>query len=373
MEKIPLVNLERQYRSIQNEIDAGIKRVISTTAFINGPDVKTFEVEFASFCRAERCVAVANGTDAITIALRMLDVRPGDSVLVPSHTFIATAEGVTLAGAVPAFVDVDEKTFLIDPKDLERRIKTLRDSGHIVKAIIAVHLYGQPCDMKALQDICGKYDLKLIEDSAQAHGAEYHGRRVSNFGDVATFSFYPGKNLGAYGDGGAIVTNNHDLALKMRMYANHGRQEKYTHLIEGTNSRLDTLQAAILRAKLKHLEQWNERRRKVASLYDQLLGSINGLSIPLTHASNRHVYHLYVVRAAGRDELQQHLKVAGIETGIHYPIPLHLQPAYKYLGYKLGDFPVSERVANDILSLPIDGDITDEEVFYIAETIKKFY
>lgn len=344
---IPLVDLKAQYRSIQGAIDAAIQRVIDNTSFVLGPEVEAFEKDFATFCQAAHCVAVANGTDAAAMALEAVGVKRGDEVITVAHTFIATAEGISEIGAIPVFVDVCEDTLLMDPSKLEAAI-TPR-----TRAIVPVHLYGQAADMDAILTIAKRHGLKVVEDACQAHGAEYKGRRVGTMGDAATFSFYPGKNLGAYGDGGAIVTNDAAAAAWLRKKRNHGRATKYTHDFEGRNSRMDGLQGAVLGVKLPHLDTWNARRRELAARYDQLLGGMPQVRPVGVTQECLAVYHLYVVRVPNRDKVLDRLKEQGIEGGIHYPVPLHLQDAFSGQGLTRGTFPVTEQAADEILSLPI--------------------
>lgn len=369
---IPLVDLKSQYQSIQPEIDSVISEVISKTAFIGGAYVNAFEKSFADFCNVKHCVGVGNGTDALFIALRVLGIGKGDEVLVPANSFIATSEAVTLTGARVAFVDVNPRTYNMDPGRLEDYLKKRPNSRP--KAVIPVHLYGQPADMDPLLSLADKYGLKIIEDAAQAHGADYKGRRVGSMGHVACFSFYPGKNLGAYGDGGAIVTNDDEFAIKARMYANHGRIDKYDHQVEGVNSRLDGLQAAILGAKLKHLPEWTEMRRKNAYLYNRYLKDA-GLITPAEIDGVKAVYHLYVVRTkkALRNKLQEYLGTKGISTGIHYPIALPNLRAYAYLNHTADDFPEATEASQEILSLPMYPELTEAQISYISKSIGDFF
>jgi len=361
--QIPFVDLKAQYNLIKDEIDEVIHRVIDKTSFIMGEEVRRFEEEFALFCKAKYAVGVANGTEALMLALKACGLAIGDEVITVPNTFIATTEAITMIGAKIVFVDVDPDTYNIDPGKIEEKITAK------TKAIIPVHLYGQPADMDPINQIARKYNLKIVEDAAQAHGAEYKGRRIGTLGDIACFSFYPGKNLGAYGDAGAVVTNNEELAQKVAMLRNHGRTKKYLHQIEGFNSRLDALQAAILRVKLRHLEDWNKERREKAKLYNQLLEPFPKIITPKMLDSTVPVYHLYVVRIKNRDRLQNILKTKGISTGIHYPLPLHLQPAYSYLGYKEGEIPMTERVSKEILSLPMYAELKEEDITYICEAM----
>ena len=360
--KIPFVDLKAQYYSIKEEIDQAISDVVEASAFIGGKHAKAFEQNFANYIGVKNCIGVGNGTDALYIALKALGVSRGDEVITASNTFIATAEAITLAGVKVKFVDCSKETYNIDVAKLEHAISDK------ITAIIPVHLYGQPTEMDKIKDVARKHNLYVVEDAAQAHGAEYKGQRIGTIGDIACFSFFPGKNLGAYGDAGAIVTNNDDLARKARMFANHGRMEKYNHEFEGTNSRLDGLQAAILDVKLKYLDKWIERRRAIAKMYDAALKDT--VITPSVLPDVQHVYHLYVIRTKNREKLKELLAEKGIATGIHYPIPLPFLKAYNYLGHKPGDFPVAYSIKNEILSLPIHGDMTDEQVEYVIASLK---
>jgi dTDP-4-amino-4,6-dideoxygalactose transaminase len=356
--------LKSQYHSIREEIDGAMAAVIADSAFIGGKYAKAFEEAFAAFCGAKYCVGVGNGTDALHIALRSLGVGPGSEVITAANTFIATAEAITMAGARVVFVDCDPETYNIDVRKVSAAV-TPR-----TKAILPVHLYGQPADMAALAKIAKEKGLFLVEDAAQAHGAQIAARRVGTFGELACFSFYPGKNLGAYGDAGAIVTNDEALAVRCRMIANHGRIRKYDHDFEGINSRLDGLQGAILHVKLRHLEAWTDRRRSRAVLYDELLKD-SGVVMPVATPGMRHVYHLYVVRVPDRDDVQAALKAAGIATGVHYPIALPSLAAYRYLGHRQEDFPVANRYAGEILSLPMFPEMTDDQVAYVCDVLRR--
>jgi dTDP-4-amino-4,6-dideoxygalactose transaminase len=362
--QIPLVDLKAQYGTIRDEVHAAMQRVLDTTAFIQGPDVREFEKEFAAFCRAGHAIGVASGTDALHLVLKAMNVGAGDEVITTPFTFIATAEAISMCGARPVFVDIDPRTYNIDPAQVEAAITPK------TKVLMPVHLYGQPADIDPLLDIAHNHKLRVIEDAAQAHGAEYKARRVGTLADAACFSFYPGKNLGAYGDAGAVVTNDAELADAVRMLRDHGRRDKYEHLIPGYGSRLDTLHAAILRAKLPHLEQWNARRKAIAARYDELLANAN-VERPHRPDWADPVYHLYVVRVRNRAAVQEALKAEGIATGVHYPIPLHVQPAYKSLGYEQGAFPESEKAASEVLSLPIYPELGDDDVERVAEALKK--
>ena len=361
---VPFVDLRKQYLSIKPEIDDAIKNVIYDTAFIDGKYVKQFEEEFANYCNAKYCIGVGNGTDALFIVLKSLDIGQGDEVITAANSFIATSEAITATGAKVVFVDCHPDYYTIDVSKIEEKI-TERTKG-----IIPVHLYGQPADMDKIIEIAKRYNLFVIVDAAQAHGAKYKNRKVGTIGDIACFSFYPGKNLGAYGDGGAILTNNEELAKKCRMLSNHGRIEKYNHEFEGYNSRLDGLQAAILSVKLKYLNEWIEKRRKIAYLYNKLLKNTNVVT-PKELPETRCVYHLYVVRTKKRTELQKFLKEKGIFTGIHYPIGLPYLKAYNYLNHIPEDFPITYQYQNEFLSLPIYPELSTYHIDYIIKTIKK--
>ncbi len=365
--KIPLSDLKSQYQSIKNEINQKVLDVLENSEFILGENVKKFEEEFANFCGVKYGVGVGNGTDALYLALRACGIKEGDEVITAPNTFIATVEAITLNGAKPVFVDIDPNTQNINVAKIEEVI-TPR-----TKAIIPVHLFGQPVEMDSILKIAKDHNLFVIEDVAQAHGAKYNVKTTGSIGNAGCFSFFPAKNLGAYGDAGMVVTDNEDLAKKLSMLRNHGRLEKYTHEFEGKNSRLDEIQAAILRVKLKYLDKWNEGRRQNALVYDNILKDVKGVKIPENIKGVVPVYYFYVIRAEKRDDLQKALKDKGISTGIHYPVPLHLQPAYRYLGYKEGDFPQTEKAAKEILSLPICPEITKEQIEYIAREIKNFY
>lgn len=359
--QIPFLDLKAQYLSIKEEIDAAIASVIADAAFIKGKYVESFERHFADYLGVKHCIGVGNGTDALFISLKCLGIGAGDEVIVPANSFIATSEAVTLAGAKPVFADCDPNFYTISPQKIEEAITPK------TKAVIPVHLYGQPAQMDEILALAEKRGLLVIEDAAQAHGAEYRGRKVGTFGRCATFSFYPGKNLGAYGDGGAIVTNDDELAGKVRMFANHGRRDKYDHKFEGVNSRLDGMQAAILDVKLRHLDEWIAKRNAEAAIYDEKLKNV--VMVPKVMPGMKHAYHLYVVQTERRDELQKKLAEAGIETGIHYPIPLPSLEAYGYAGYKKGDFPVTEGLAGKIVSLPLYENLTSEQQEYVMASV----
>ncbi|TEU14774.1 MAG: DegT/DnrJ/EryC1/StrS family aminotransferase [Anaerolineales bacterium] len=362
--QVPFVDLAAQYATIEEQVGEAMASVLRSTNFILGQDVDLFEKEFAAFCEAEHAIGVDTGTSALELILRAYDIGPGDEVITVANTFIATVLAISYAGATPVLVDADPQTYTIDVSKLEGAI-TPR-----TKAIIPVHLYGQPADMDPIIEIAQKHGLKVIEDTCQAHGARYKGRRVGSIGHAAAFSFYPAKNLGAYGDGGIIVTGDEQVAQRVRMLRNYGQREKYNHLVRGFNRRLDTLQAAVLRVKLRYLDDWNDARRQHAGQYDQLLAS-TPLVLPLEADYAESVYHLYVVRTDNREALRDYLHEQGIATGIHYPIPVHLQPAYQELGYRKGDFPVSERYAEQVVSLPMYPELTPEFIDHVVEAIKQ--
>ncbi len=363
---IKFLDLHAQYRSIQPAIDGAIADIIARSAFIGGPDVAGFEKAFAAYQQLSHCIGVANGTDAIEIALEALNLPVGSEVIVPANSFIASSEAVTRSGLRVVFADVDPTTYTLDIADVRRRVTPN------TSAIMAVHLYGHPCRMDELREIAKEAGLKIIEDCAQAHGAEYCGQRVGGLGDVATFSFYPGKNLGAYGDGGAITTNDDALAQRCRMIANHGRTGKYDHQFEGRNSRLDALQAAILSAKLQHLDSWVDRRNALAQVYSACLQGVGDLVPPVLPQNCRHAFHLFVVRTDRRDELAAFLKERGIETGVHYPISLPKLEAYNYLGQG-GEGMFANRSDATLLSLPIGEHLGTEDAMEVIEAVKAFF
>lgn len=357
--RIPLVDLKANYLSIKAEVDEAIASVLERGDFIQGQDVKLLEQEFAAYCSAREAVGVSSGTDALVLALMALNVGKGDEVITTPFTFIATAEAISQVGATPVFADIDPRTCNINAAKIAEAI-TPR-----TKAILPVHLYGRPAEMGAILRLARRHNLYVIEDAAQAHGAAYEGRRVGSLGDVACFSFYPAKNLGAFGDAGMVVTSNPKVADRVRLLRDHGRRDKYRHVELGVNARLDTLQAAVLRVKLRCLDAWNQRRRAVASLYRRLLVP-DLLALPPEDRGSESVYHMFVVRTPFREALRQKLQDQGIETGIHYPVPLHLQPAYSALWHRAGDFPESERAAGEVLSLPMFPDMTPEQVKRVA-------
>jgi dTDP-4-amino-4,6-dideoxygalactose transaminase len=361
---IPFVDLAAQYASIRTEIDAAVSAVIAENAFIGGRFVRAFEEDFAAFLGAGECVGCANGTDAIEIALETLSLPPESEIIVPANTFIATSEAVTRAGHRVVFCDCDPQSYTLSIEDAGRRIT----SG--TQAIIPVHLYGQPCDMEAVLSLANAHGLRVIEDCAQAHGAFYKGQKVGTLGDIGTFSFYPGKNLGAYGDAGAIVTNDKDLAKRCRMVANHGRTDKYNHIFEGRNSRLDGMQAAVLSVKLRHLDQWTAARRRHAGAYRALLEEA-AMVVPAELPDAEHVYHLYVIQVNDREKIRGALHAAGIGCGIHYPVPLPLLEAYRHLGMKAEDFPVAAYLKDRVLSLPMFPELTEVQIASIAGVVRE--
>jgi dTDP-4-amino-4,6-dideoxygalactose transaminase len=368
---VPFLDLKVQFRQIEHEVLPMVKEAMENAAFIGGPQVSGFEAEFAAFCDSKHCVGVNSGTDALRFALLAAGVGPGDEVITVSHTFIATTEAISQVGAKPALVDIDPKTYNMDPNKLEDYLKASSLQPR-PKAVIPVHLYGQPADMDPILGIARKRNLVVIEDACQAHGALYKGRKAGSIGLVGCFSFYPGKNLGAYGEGGAVVTQSEDIANKIRMIRDHGQAKKYYHDLEGYNGRLDAIQAGVLRIKLKWLAGWNESRRQNAAYYDELLSRIPGVTIPGKANGVVPVYHLYVILVDERDGLQKYLNEKGIGSGLHYPVPLHLQKAYANQGYKKGDFPVTESVASRLLSLPMFPELTKEQIEYVAQAIKEF-
>jgi dTDP-4-amino-4,6-dideoxygalactose transaminase len=364
--KVKFVDLARQYSTIKADVDSAIAHVLERTDFILGDEVQRFEEEFAEYCGANHAVGVDNGTSALELALRALGIGPGDEVLVPVNSFMASGSAVSFTGATPIFVDADPHTYNIDVRMIEQHI-TPR-----TRAIMPVHLYGQPADMDAIVSVAQQHHLYVVEDACQAHGARYKGRAVGGLGHAAAFSFYPGKNLGAYGDGGAVVTNDPEILERLKILRNCGQREKYNHVALSYNRRLDTIQAAVLRVKLRHLDKWNAARRGWARLYDQLLSDADVVT-PKVLPGVEPVYHLYVIQAPDRNHLQAYLNGQGIATGIHYPTPMHLQPVYKPLPYRAGDFPVAEKCAPLLLSLPMFAELQQEEVESIAGCVRAFY
>jgi dTDP-4-amino-4,6-dideoxygalactose transaminase len=389
--KVPFLDLVKPHQELESELLAVVKQAFSTAGFIGGPMVEGFEREFAKFCDTKYCVGVSSGTDALRFAFMAAGVGQGDIVITVPHTFIATTEAISQAGAQIAFVDIHEQTYTLDPARLknylESRCEVDSRTGKLVDcktklrvaAIVPVHLYGQTADMDPILELAARYHLVVIEDACQAHGAEYFSKKenawkkAGSMGLAAAFSFYPGKNLGACGEAGAITTNDEKLAQQMRMIRDHGQAKKYYHDVEGYNGRLDAIQAGWLSVKLRHLAKWNESRRSLAHAYHKLLAELKGsVVLPIEAPFTRGVYHLYVVRVQDREALQAHLAEAGIGTGIHYPIPLHLQKAYQHLGYKQGDFPVTERVASEIVSLPMFPQLAAMQQALVAESIANY-
>jgi dTDP-4-amino-4,6-dideoxygalactose transaminase len=359
---IPYADLRTQYRSIQPEIDAAVLRVLDSTQFILGEEVAAFEREFAAYCGTAEAIGVNSGTSALHLALLAAGVGPGDEVITVPFTFVATTAAIVYAGATPVFVDVDAETFTMAPAAIEKAI-TPR-----TKAIMPVHLYGHAADMDPILDIAGRRGLIVIEDAAQAHGATYKGRPCGSMGAVAAFSFYPGKNLGAYGEGGAVVTSDPALAKTIRIMRSWGEERRYEHSVKGFNYRMDGIQGAILRVKLRHLEAWTEARRARAAEYTRAFAG-TGIATPIERPQCRHVYHVYALRLPNREAMRAALQAADIQTGIHYPIPVHLQPAHADLGYRAGDFPVSEQLAAQVLSLPMFPEMTSEQVQQVAAAV----
>jgi dTDP-4-amino-4,6-dideoxygalactose transaminase len=364
---VPFVDLKAQYRSLKAEIDAAIQSVIDKTAFVRGPHVEEFERAFAEKCGTKHCISCANGTDAIYITLKALGIGPGNEVITVANSWISTSETISQAWARPVFVDIDPDYYHINPQKIEDKISAK------TKAIIPVHLFGQPASIEEIKGICKRHELFLVEDCAQAHFATYNGQKVGTFGIAGTFSFYPGKNLGAYGDGGAIITNDDGLATRAKMFANHGSLRKHHHEMEGINSRLDGIQAAILNVKLKYIDGWNRARYQNALKYNERLSIIPQIQIPKIRPNAFHIFHLYVVRTKKRDDLANYLKSKQIETGIHYPTALPFLQAYKYLDHRPSDFPVAYEYQGEILSLPMFPELNENQIGYVANSIIGFY
>lgn len=361
--QVPFLDLQTPHRELWPEIRDEFEKAFYSAGFVGGPHVSAFEEEFAAFCNVAGCASVNSGTDAIRLALIALGIGAGDEVICPAHTFIATSEAISQTGAKPVFVDIDPVTYTLDPKCVTRAITSR------TRAIIPVHLYGQCADMDAILEIARKHNLLVVEDACQAHGASYKGRIAGSMGHAAAFSFYPGKNLGACGEAGAVTSNDLEIIRKVKMLRDHGQSQKYYHDMEGYNARMDALQAIVLRAKLKRLTAWNDARRQWAQYYNERLAGSPKITIPSVASDNVHVYHLYVILVENRDALQAELAKHGIGTGLHYPLPLHLQKAYKHLGYKEGDLPVTERVARTLLSLPMFPHLSREQVDYVCDRI----
>jgi dTDP-4-amino-4,6-dideoxygalactose transaminase len=363
---VPFVDLRAQYASIGSEIQAAVDKVLINCNFILGNEVAEFEANFARFANTKHAIGVSSGLDALRIALAALDIGAGDEVIVPANTYIATALAVTAVGAKPVFVDCDAATFNIDPNLIERAISSR------TRAILPVHLTGQPADMDPILEIAKRKGLHVIEDAAQAHGATYHGQNCGSMGVMACFSFYPGKNLGAAGDGGLVTTNDEKLAERLRRLRNYGEAKKYEHVEKGLNARLDTLQAAILNVKLPHLSGWNRSRAGHAARYRKLLADCNGVQCQSELPNSTHVYHLFMIQNERRDSLKQFLQDRGVQSGIHYPTPIHMQKAYADLGHKKGDFPNAEKTSSKILSLPMYAELPDDDIAYVCDQIREF-
>lgn len=366
MDKIPFLNMQAPYRELREELDQAYHRVMESGWYILGQEVESFEQEFATYCGVKHCIGVGNGLEALHLILRAWGIGPGDEVIVPANTYIATWLAVSYAGALPVPVEPDERTYNIDPEQIEAAITPK------TKAILVVHLYGQPAEMDAINTIARNYGIKVIEDAAQAHGARYRDRLAGNLGDAAGWSFYPGKNLGALGDAGAVTTDDDHLADQIRMLRNYGSNVKYHNLAKGYNSRLDELQAAFLRVKLKYLEEWNARRAHLADLYCEALQD-TGLTLPFVPAHMQAAWHLFVVRSRQRADLQKYLQANGIGTLIHYPVPPHLQPAYQELGLPPGSFPISERIHEEVLSLPMGPHLSTMELERVVDAVQSFF
>jgi dTDP-4-amino-4,6-dideoxygalactose transaminase len=388
MQAVPFLDLVTPHRELEEELVAAFRDALRSAAFIGGPQVEAFEREFAGYCGTKYCVGVANGTDAVRFALMAAGVKRGEAVITVSHTFIATVEAISQAGADTEFVDIDERTYCMSPQSLADYLEQCskdpatgrplgQRSGKPIRAVVPVHLYGQVADMDAILELARQYDLIVVEDACQAHGAEYRSatsgwRRAGSFGIAAAFSFYPGKNLGACGEAGAVTTDDADVARTIRMLRDHGQVQKYCHELEGYNGRLDAIQAAFLRIKLRYLDPWNEQRRAAAARYDELLSSIRGIVTPFEPATSRAVHHLYVIRSHDRGALAELLKSNGIHTGLHYPLPLHLQDCYRHWAYKTGSLSITEKAASEILSLPMSPGLHTEQQERVAAAIETF-
>jgi dTDP-4-amino-4,6-dideoxygalactose transaminase len=362
--RVPYLDLKAQYRAVKQEIDAAVGRVLESCQFVLGPEVSDFEKAFATYCGGSECIALNSGTSALHLALLAAGVGPGDEVVTTPFTFVASVAAILYAGARPVLVDIDPRSFTLDPSRIEAAITSR------TKVLLPVHLYGQPADMDPIMDIARQHNLIVIEDAAQAHSAQYKGRPAGSIGHMACFSFYPGKNLGAYGEGGAVTTNNSEYARMIRMLRDWGQDRKYHHLLRGYNYRMEGLQGAVLNVKLRHLEQWTEARRNLVQYYNRSLSDCE-LELPIEMPWARHVYHVYTVRSKERDRLQKALADEGIQTGIHYPVPVHLQPAYAGLGYEPGSFPESEGAAKQVLSLPLYPELSLQAASQVADAVKK--
>lgn len=361
---VQFIDFSKQYEAIKDNIDIGLKKVFVKGDFILGEATRNFESDFAKFCGSKFGIGVNSGTDALFLALKALNIKPGDEVILPSFTFIASSLCISYNGATPVFVDVEDKTYNMDPEKLEAAITDK------TKAIIVVHIYGQPANMNEINEIAKKHNIRVIEDAAQAHGSSYKGKRVGSLADMACFSFYPTKGLGGYGDGGMVVTASEEYDAAVRMLRDYGRSNRYDHKIIGYNSRLDTLQAVILGEKLKFLDQWNKMRTEAGKYYNEILKSVDGVGIPIIKEDREHVFQTYAVRLKNRDVICDKFKERGIGVLIHYPIPVHLQEAYKSAGYKKGDFPVSEALANEVLSLPMYPHIEKQTIEFVCDNLK---
>jgi len=362
---VPFIDFSPQYEEIKDEVDVGLKNVFKKGDFILGDEEKEFEVAFAHYCDVKYGIGVNSGTDALYLALAALNIGPGDEVILPTFTFIATALCISYTGAKPVFVDIEDDTYNIDPEKFKDAITKK------TKAVMPVHIYGQSADMQEIMSIARKHRLRVIEDAAQAHGASYQGKKVGSLGDVACFSFYPTKSLGAFGDGGMIVTDDLEINQQSLMLRDYGRKDRYEHVIKGFNSRLDTVQAVVLNAKLKRLDQWNKMRGDAAGLYNKFLNGNDGIKTPVLKKDRTHVFQTFAIRVKNRDKVMEGLKKEGISSLIHYPIPLHLQEAYKELKHKKGDFPVSEKIAGEILSLPMYPHMKKEQIEFVCAVLKK--
>lgn len=372
--KVPFVELQTQYHDIGRDIDRAIKGVLESGVFVVGDRLKSFEVEFAAYCGLPYGIGVASGTDALELSLRALGIGKGDEVITTPFTFIATTNSVIACGARPVFADIEICSYNIDPGEIEKILK--KDRQGRVKAVIPVHMYGRPCDMQAISGLAQKYSVKIIEDCAQSVGAEYGGRRTGTFGMCGCFSFFPSKNLGAYGDGGMVVTADQRICGRIKMMRYHGVRDKYYHVIEGVNSRLDELQAAVLSVKLRYIDDWNEARRRRARLYSKHFcdaGLDGEIALPEERKGCKHVYHIYAVRVKGRDKLMSFLKDKRVATGIHYPVPLHLEKVYRRLGYRRGDFPAAEKAAREVVSLPMYPELAEAQIGYVVNEVKRFF
>ena len=381
--KVPFLDLKTQYESIKDEINEAIQQVLDSCAFAGGPFVEEFEENFAEFCQLKHCVGVGSGTEALWLALLALGVGPGDEVITVPNTFIATAEAISFCGAKPVLVDIDECTYTMDPQKLRKFLEQEcfldestgqpinQQTKRPVRAVIPVHIFGQMANMDPIIEIARAHGLSVIEDACQAHGAQYKGRPAGSIGDAGCFSFYPGKNLGAYGEAGAVVTNRPELAERIRALRDHGQAAKYYHETIGWNARMDGLLGAVLSTKLRHLSDWNEARIKNAQTYNELLSEVAGVITPARAEYAKHVFHIYAIRVQDRDEMISELSKKGIHCGIHYPVPIHLQKAYDFLGLGEGSFPVSEKCAMELVSLPMFPELTDDKIRYVCDKIKE--